>query len=124
MDPQNANFWLLLAHICLEHELHIADIALPAARNAVALEPNNPNALEALGYSYYLLEDFNYAESFILRSIQLNSELALSQYHLGLLKIVQNEPSIAFAAFKMAYELDPEGSIGIRAQRALETIAP
>jgi tetratricopeptide (TPR) repeat protein len=124
MDPQDANFWLLLAHICLEHELHVADIALPAARNAVALEPNNPNALEALGYSYYLLEDFNFAESFILRSIQLNPESALSQYHLGLLKIIQNEPSNAFAAFKMAYELDPEGSIGIRAQRALETISP
>jgi len=124
MNPQNANFWLLLALICLEYELHLVDIALPAARNAVALNPNNPSALDALGYCYYLLEDFNYAETFILRSIQFEPTSAITQYHLGLLKTIQNEPMSAIAAFKMAYQLDPEGSVGNRAQRALETISP
>jgi len=124
MDPQDFSFWLLLALVSLENEFQVAEIALPAARNAVALNPDNPAALDALGYSYYLLEDFNFAETFIHRSIQLDPVSAISQYHLGLLKSIQNEPMAAIAAFTMAYQLDPEGDVGTRAKRALETISP
>jgi tetratricopeptide (TPR) repeat protein len=124
MNPQDATFWILLAQVSLENEFQIEDVALPAARNAVALSPDNPAALDALGYCYYLLEDFNYAETFILQSIQINPSFALGQYHLGLLRNYQGESMSAIAAFTMAYQLDPEGNIGIRAQRALETISP
>jgi len=124
MDPQNATFWILLAQVSLENEYQIEDVALPAARNAVALSPDHPSALDALGYCYYLLEDFNYAESFLLQAIRIDPSFALGQYHLGLLRSYQGESMSAIAAFTMARQLDPEGSIGIRAERALETISP
>jgi tetratricopeptide (TPR) repeat protein len=123
LDPQNPDFWLLLALVSLENEIQVREIALPAARNAVTLDPESPAALDALGYCHYLLEDLIYAETYIRRSIEIDPNSALSQYHFGLLKLIQEETAIAIAAFKTAYKIDPDGPIGMRAKRALDSIS-
>jgi lipoprotein NlpI len=77
-----------------------------------------------LGYSYYLLGDFDYAERMITRALELDPLSPQVQYHLGVLKASQNQFQSSTAAFEMALLLDPEGEIGELAQRALETISP
>jgi tetratricopeptide (TPR) repeat protein len=124
INPQDPEFWLLLAQISLKYEFEVSEIALPAARNALALNPLDAPALDALGYSYYLLGDLNFAEKYLHRAVELDPELAGAQYHLGLLKFHQNDSEAAVAAFKLAQELDPDGGIGFLADRSLETIIP
>ena len=124
INPQDPDFWLLLAQISLQYEFDVSEIALPAARNALALKPLNAPALDALGYSYYLLGDMNFAEKYIHRAVELDPELASAQYHLGLLNFHQNKSEAAIAAFKLAQKLDPDGGIGFLAVRSLETILP
>jgi tetratricopeptide (TPR) repeat protein len=124
IDPQDPNFWLLLAQISLQYEFEVSEIALPAARNALALNPLEAPALDALGYSYYLLGDMNFAEKYLHRAVELDPECASAQYHLGLLKAHQNESEAAIAAFELAQALDPDGGIGFLAYRSLETILP
>jgi len=124
IDPQDPTFWLLLAQISLQYEYEVSEIALPAARNALALNPNHAPALDALGYSYYLLGDMIFAEKYIHRAIELDPSSAVAQYHLGLLKYQQNESEAAVAAFTRAQELDLVGGIGFLARRSLETILP
>jgi tetratricopeptide (TPR) repeat protein len=98
-------------------------IGQPAARNAVALDPENPNAVDALGYSYYLQGDLDYADRLITRAVELDPLNPHTQYHLGLLRAAQNEYLDSKAAFEMAIRLDPNGSVGTLAERALETIS-
>lgn len=123
MSPQDADFWLVLAQASINHEYNIPMIGQPAARNAVALNPTNANAVDALGYSYYLQGDLIYAERLITRAIELDSSNPLIQYHLGLLRAAQNQLGESRAAFEMAVLLDPEGTIGKLASRSLETLS-
>jgi tetratricopeptide (TPR) repeat protein len=124
IDPQDPKFWLLLAQISLQHEYEVSEIALPAARNALALDPLHAPSLDALGYCYYLLGDMKFAEKFLYQAVELDPSLAAAQYHLGLLKFHQEESEAAIAAFKLAQELDSDGNIGFLASRTLETILP
>ena len=89
--PYNPDFWLLVAQYTLSKEIGVQSIALPAARNALALKPRNAEGLDALGYGYYLLGNFPMAERLLSRSVQLDPSLALTQYHLGLLRLAQEQ---------------------------------
>jgi tetratricopeptide (TPR) repeat protein len=123
LAPQDPAFWIILAQASLGHEFNVAAIGQPAARNALALEPDNPVALDALGYSYFLLGDLDYADRLISRAIGLEPLNPLIQYHLGLLRASQNRYQQAQSAFELAFNLDPEGGIGKMAERALATIS-
>jgi tetratricopeptide (TPR) repeat protein len=123
LSPQDSTFWIVLAQASLNHEFHVATMGQPAARNAVALEPDNALAVDALAYSYYLLGDFDYADRLITKAIELDPFNPSIQYHLGLLRASQNQYQGTIAAFEMAVQLDPDGSIGEMARRALETIS-
>jgi len=124
IDTQDPQFWLLLSQKSLQYEYEVSEIALPAARNALALNPHHAPSLDALGYSYYLLGDMIFAEEFIQQAVELDPSLAVAQYHLGLLKSQQNETEAAIAALKRAQELDLDGSLGLIAQRTIDTLLP
>ncbi len=121
--PQDPRFWLLLARFSLEHELHVLEVGLPAARNAVALAPEDPAALDALGYAHFLTGDLLLAERLLTRAITL-APSASAYFHLGLLRAAQGRPAEALASLAAAVDLDPEGEIGDRARRALASLEP
>lgn len=121
--PQNSTFWALLAQASLNHEYAIENIGLPAARNAVAINPKSGMAYDALGYYYYLLGDFDFSDRFLTRAVELEPLNPSIQYHIGILRASQDQYLDSKAAFEMAFFLDPEGSIGEMARRALETIS-
>ncbi len=121
LSPQDSTFWIVLAQMSLNHEFNVATVGQPAARNAVALDPDNALAVDALAYSYFLLGDFDYADRLITKAIELDPLNPSIQYHLGLLRASQNQYQGTIAAFEMAVQLDPEGGIGEMARRALET---
>jgi tetratricopeptide (TPR) repeat protein len=124
INPQNPDFWLLLAQKSLKYEFEVSEIALPAARNALVLNPLYAPALDAMGYSYFLLGDMNFAEKYLHRAVESDPSLASAQYHMGLLMFHQDESEAAIAALKLAQELDSDGDIGFLARRSLETILP
>lgn len=124
LAPDNAGFWRLLAQFSLDHEVDIEATGLPAARNALALAPSDPDACELLGYAYYLLGDFVMAERFLQRSVQVDPLSPATQYHLGLLRLGQGQTQRARAAFALAMRLDPSGPIGTQAARSLQSISP
>lgn len=124
LSPQEPAFWLALATFSLTHEIEIADLALPAARNALALNPQDPAAADALGYGYFLLGNLPIAERLLLRAIQSDPQRAMTHYHLGLLRLAQGDRERAIAALILALQLDPEGSIGRLAERAIVRYGP
>ncbi len=123
-DEQNPNFWLLLARFYVDHEYHMEDLGLPAARMAVGLNPNSALAADALGYALVLTGDLVNAEKMLLRALELDNDLASGYYHLGLLYAKQMRWADAAIVLDHAIKLDPDGTYGGLALRALATLSP
>ncbi len=119
-DP---DFWLLLAEFALSHEAEIEEVAVPAARNAAALEPGNPDPLSALGYAHYLAGRPSLADRCLRRALDQDPLDARLQLRWGLLKQSQGDLPAALAALNLAAELDLSGPVGMVARRTAEALA-
>jgi tetratricopeptide (TPR) repeat protein len=122
--PEEPNFWMLLAQFSLNHEIEVGSLGLPAARNAMVLDPNLAPALDALAYGHFLEGDFYLAERLISRAIQVQPRRALTQYHLGLISQAKGKIERATRALEFAILLDKEGGVAQLAERALNRIRP
>ncbi|MEW6569457.1 MAG: tetratricopeptide repeat protein [Chloroflexota bacterium] len=120
-DP---TFWLLLAEFSLTHEIEVEEVALPAARNAAALQPSDSRAFSALGYAHFLLGHPILAERSLRRALSLDPLDARLQLRWGLLRQMQGDLPGAYAALTLASQLDPDGAIGEVARRTSEVLAP
>jgi tetratricopeptide (TPR) repeat protein len=124
LAPEEMVFWLLLAQFSIANEIKVQAVGLPAARNAVVLNPEDPAAIDALGYAHLLLGDIHMAERLIWRAVNIQPNRAASQLHLGLLRQFQGDPIRARAAFRSAILIDPEGPAGQLAERFLSRSYP
>jgi tetratricopeptide (TPR) repeat protein len=124
LAPENADFWLLLARFYVEHEYHVADLGLPAARMAAGLNPESALAADALGHALVLTGDHTNGEKGLERAIALDPQLPSAYYHLGLLYTAQGRTKEAQAALNHALALDPQGAYGGLALRALAQLPP
>ena len=122
LAPDEPAFWLLLAQFSLVTEIEIDSLALPASRNALALQPDDPASYDALGFSHFLLNNTVMAERMFQRALALDGSFASAHYHLGLLYLAegQNDPAIHYLEQAMAS--DPEGPIAPLAERTLDRI--
>ena len=123
-DEQNPDFWLLLARFYTDHEYHMEELGLPAARMAVGLNPESALAADALGYALVLTGDLVNAEKMLRRALEINNDLPSAYYHLGLLYQQQGRTAEAESVLNHALALDPEGRYGGLALRALATLSP
>jgi Tfp pilus assembly protein PilF len=122
IDPKSPAAWLALAEFYVRNEIRVEQSGIPAARQAVLLDPQNPNALELLGRAYYLLGDFTMAESLFRKAIALAPQSASLHANLGLTLQQLGDLPGAFAELTQAIQLDPGGETGRHAQEALDRI--
>ena len=83
--PENATIWLKLAQLSVDNNLQVAEDGLPAARQAVVLDPENPQAVLTLGRAYLLLDQPVLARRFLTQAADLDPQLAEPHYFLGIL---------------------------------------
>ena len=122
LDPEDPILWSLFAQFSLDYEIELDEIGLPAARQAVILQPGSAAALDRLGYTHLLLGNWNLAERFLVEAIQTDSKLASAHYHLGLLRLTDGDLAGGRALLFLAVALDPDGRYGSLAQRSLENL--
>lgn len=119
-----ADFWLLLAGFCNSNQYELRSIGLPAARNALALQTDNPSAMDALGYGHYLLEDLIMAERLLHRALDADPMDPRTQYHFALLNISKQEFETARSALRMTLQLAADDPVARLAEQALDRLAP
>lgn len=124
LASNNPSFWLLLAQFSLNNEVELQTLGLPAARNAVALNPEDPAALDTLGYAYVLLDNLTLADRFLWRAAEIKPLRPATHLHLGLLRQAQGDQYLAQVALEMALTLDPQGAVGQMAKRILFNLHP
>jgi tetratricopeptide (TPR) repeat protein len=120
LDPKNPAFWLLLARFSNQYDVDIPTLALPAARNAVALSTRETAPLTELAYTHFLLDNYILAERLLWRAVTLDPYNAQTQYYLGLLFDAQRNRSGAWAAMQLASSLNAPERYQALAQRWLE----
>jgi Tfp pilus assembly protein PilF len=120
LAPNESQFWLLLARFSLEHDIDLVGLGLPAVRNAISMEPENPVGFELLGTIQFELEEFTLAERSLRSALALEPVSPSTQYVYGLLMQMEGQPEIARAAFLAASLMDTEGRYAQIALRFLE----
>ena len=115
-------YWRLLARFSLDHGVDPAGLALPAARNAVALDPLDAEAWDLLGEAHLRQGDVWLADRVLRTAIRMDPGSPASHYHFGLVRLALSDPLGARTAFETVLRIDPEGGYADLARRSLETL--
>lgn len=73
LEPQNVNYWIALVNFCSQYQIYIQEVGLPAARKAVSLAPDDPNALASMGELLFLQGDADSAIKFLGQAVELDT---------------------------------------------------
>ena len=104
--PEDATLWVQLARFHLDTLNDVADGGLLVAQKAVALAPENPSALDTLGWAQFLNGQTRLAETNLLAARERDPSNSIIHYHLGRLFESLGDRGEAEAAYREAITLD------------------
>ena len=124
LEPNNPSTWRALAEFALTHQIQTRQIALPAARRAVILAPDDPPSLDIMGLTLLALGDYHSAEAYLNQAITLQPDYVPAQLHLGI--VYQNLGDLTHARdqFNLVRQLAPDTWAADQAQRWLDSTFP
>ncbi len=124
LAPKDSTYWRLLAVFCADNGVHVEDIGLPAAQQAVDLAPDDPFALDALGWAY--LSSGRYANA-----MQILSDLITrfpnhlpAHIHLAMTYLAQGNRADALSELTLVRDADGGGADGLFAEQLLKKYFP
>ena len=82
VNPDDAYVLNYLAYSWLEREYKI-DLSLQMLEKAYAKKSNDPYIIDSMGWAYYLINDFEKAENFLKRAVELMPEDPIVNDHYG-----------------------------------------
>jgi tetratricopeptide (TPR) repeat protein len=124
VNPQDPLFYRLLASFALENHIQIRQIALPAARQALNLDPGDVNSLDLMGQVMIALQDYHSAERFLQNALQVDPGFAPAILHLGEAYIYLGDSTAARQWLGIAQNSQPESWVASQAKRLLEYYFP
>jgi tetratricopeptide (TPR) repeat protein len=124
LAPNDPDYLRQMAAFSLKYEYQLHQLALPAARQAVILSPDDAATLDLMGQVLFKLNDLTDSGRFFERALQANSQYAPAHMHLGLLLLYQSDPQRAYQELTLARSLDPNGQTAEQSERLLQTYFP
>jgi len=124
LAPNDSVYWRLLAVFCADNGVHVEDVGLPAAQKAVDLAPDDPLALDALGWSYFSSGRYANAEQILLDVISRFPTHLPAHIHLAMTYIAEGNRSSAFAELTYVRDADASGADGLFAEQLLKKYFP
>ena len=124
LAPNESTYWRLLAIFCAENNVYVEDVGLPAAQNAVLFAPDDPDALDALGWSYLSSGRYANAEQTLLDVVDRFPDHLPAHIHLAMTYLAQGNQAAAFTELTYVRDADANGSNGLFARQLLERYYP
>ncbi len=115
LAPGDAQTWRALALFTLENGSDVEGIGRNAALRAYALEPENVQGLDILGRTLMETQQYDAAETFLVRAQVAAPQEAIQAYHLGFLYLQTGKSELAKKYLQLAQTLDPHGPVGAQA---------
>lgn len=110
LAPHDPTYWRMLANFYITYETKLQEEGLPAARQAVILDPTDPAALDVLAQIYLLMDSRLIARRFLQRAISADPYFAPAHLHMGLIHIMEGNTILAYQKLTLAQDLAPQGS--------------
>jgi tetratricopeptide (TPR) repeat protein len=124
LAPQDPLFYRLLAGFALEKQIQVRELALPAARQAIMLAPQDAASLDTMGQVMLMLQDYHSAERYLLEAVQSDPTFSPSFLHLGEACLYLSEPDLARQWFGKAMQVEPGSWVAAQASRMMEYYFP
>ena len=124
LAPGEPMYWRLLAMFCAEKGVYVDEIGLPAAQQALALSPDDPQSLDVLGYSYFSSGRFSNAEQTLLSAIEHAPDYFPAHIHLAMNYLAQGNRAAAFNSLTFVRDSDPSGVYSEAATQLLDQYFP
>jgi len=120
LAPKDPQYWRRLAAFSLNYSYQLDQVALPAARQAVNLAPQDTENLDLIAQVLIRLSDLVSAERFLARALQIDTNYVPAHLHLGLIYALQGNPQAALTEFNLVLSLAPESPMAEQARRLIE----
>lgn len=120
-DP---TYLLLMVSFCQEYQIHLEDIALPAADLAVKMDPDRPEALDALGWTYYALGQYASALDVLAGASERFPDRSEVRLHLGMTQLVLGNRQEAYQELIFVRDLGGNASDTALARKLIEQYFP
>jgi tetratricopeptide (TPR) repeat protein len=124
LAPQDSTYWRLLAIFCADNGAHVEDIGLPAAQKAVELAPDDPFALDVLGWSYLSSGRYANAAQILSDVIARFPNHLPAHIHLAMTYLAQGNRAAAFDELNYVRAADANGADGLFAGQLLKKYFP
>ena len=120
LEPGNVDAWRALAEFSVVYSFEPRTMGLPAARKALLLTPNDPEALDLMGWVFLNLGDLTSAERFLHQTLQKDVQYAPAYLHLGQLYLQKDQLKLAETYLRKALNYaEPESPTAMIARRLL-----
>lgn len=119
-DPFDAATYQSLAEFCLRYNLDIRNLALPAARRAILLAPEDPASFDVMGQVLFRSGDHQNAARFFMRALARDDQYPQAHLHLGLVYLLNGQYTQAINQLSLVISLAPDTPSADHAQRLLE----
>ena len=115
--------WVALADFCATYGMEVSAVGLPAARQALLLEPETPQALTAMGNVLFALTDFDSAQRYYERALDVQPDSPALHYALARVKVQKQQPASARYHLQQALTLlPPNAALVTSIERMLESL--
>jgi tetratricopeptide (TPR) repeat protein len=124
LTPKDPLFYRLLAQFAMENQIQIHELALPAARHAIILNPTDSNSLDVMAQVMLMLQDYHSAERYSLEALKYDTGFAPAYLHLGTAYLYLGKPDLAYQWLGAAKNLDPNSWVSAQASRMIDYYFP
>ncbi|MBI5950110.1 MAG: tetratricopeptide repeat protein [Chloroflexi bacterium] len=124
LAPNESTYWALLAVFCAANNVYLDEIGLPAAQKAVEISPDDPSALDALGWSYLASGRYANAEQTLVDVSKRFPYHLSAQIHLAMTYLTQGNRAAAYETLIQVQTADPNGMYGQIAGEMLKQYFP
>jgi tetratricopeptide (TPR) repeat protein len=121
LAPDDPAYLRYAIRFSLTYNFEFEQLALPLARQAVILAPNDSETLDLMAQVLIRQGDLSNAERFVQRALQSQPDYTRAHLSLGIIYLMRNELDLARQELQIVLELAPGSSSAEPAQRLLET---